>query len=409
MAAAPVPCLGVDLGATNGVVAVSRGASRVDVVANDHGSRTTPCVVGFLGGDTLVAEAARDLPPRSTLFDAKLLLGRTLQHPAVQSRLPQWPFRVSGDGGALLMTAAGGSLSPTKVTELVLRSLKETADAFLAEPASGAVITVPPYFCEAQRAAVAEAGAQAGLRVEALLCEAEAAAAAYSLGPERCVLVLCVGGRSAYAWLRKPRAGATFCKHDCDLGGRSFDQRLVDFFTQDIRARHGVDLDEPSVEELRRKCELTKRKLSSLVETSLLMFFPRFDLEYKAAVTRARFEDLCADLFRRTLALVHGVLAEAQVDSGGVHDVVLAGGSAAIPRVRGLLREAFAFRGDQLLRCSINSAEVAAHGAALHAARLRAAPLSAGLLRHHTRRLPPCRCRPPRSPSPGRPGPPGPR
>ncbi|KAK3910981.1 Heat shock protein 70 B2, partial [Frankliniella fusca] len=362
------PCVGVDLGATHCVVAVCR-KGKVDVIANDSGSRTTPSVVGFLDGESFVGEAAKDLPVDSQMFDAKLLLGRSATDPVVLSEGKDWPFQVVQEGGVLKMklpVGGGGALQPYEVTAKLLESLKDTAEMFLAQAVSSAVLTVPPYFSEAQREATRAAGARAGLRVLQLLPEPEAAATAYGLDSAKAVLVLHVGGRSLHAWVR-PRGGAgvPVCRHET-WGGSLFDRRLADHLQKELlRGRAGVtQLGAATVQELRALSETTKRKLSAMAEVPVSHFFSRLNAQFKCTVSRACFESLCADLFAKIVAVAKDALSASGVRT--VDEVVLTGGSARMPRLRAMVKEAFKLEP----RMTINPDEVVAQGAAVHAAKL---------------------------------------
>ncbi|XP_052131848.1 heat shock 70 kDa protein-like, partial [Frankliniella occidentalis] len=365
------PPIGIDLGTTYSVVAVCK-KRKVDVIANDCGSRTTPSVVGFLDGDSFVGEAAKDLPAANRVFDAKRLIGRSWKDLDVQADRKHWPFEVLEDRGVPKVRTRVSSrkemFAPEEISAMVLRSLKESAENFLGAAVSKAVITVPAYFNERQRQATVDAGKIAGLEVMSIINEPTAAAIAYGLDKvsdaRRTVFIFDLGGGTFDVSVMTIK-GAEFTvlasDGDCHLGGQDFDVRLADHFMKDIHAKHGIpQMDMQAMQDLRAACELSKRKLSSLAEASTTLFFSRYDMRYTASITRARFEDLCADLFNKTMLISKRVLNAAHLRPGDVDEVVLVGGSTRIPKVRSLLSAMF---GGRELRQSINPDEAVAYGA----------------------------------------------
>ncbi|KAJ1531405.1 hypothetical protein ONE63_000086 [Megalurothrips usitatus] len=369
--------VGFDLGTTYSAVAVCR-KGRVEVLANDSGERTTPSVVAFLGGESFVGEAARDLPAACQVFDAKRLIGRSWKDLDVQADRKHWPFDVVMVDGVpkIKLTVDGKTeeFAPEEISALVLKALKETADDFLDETVTKAVITVPAYFNERQRQATKDAGRIAGLDVLAMINEPTAAAIAYGLdrGPrpgddKKTVFIYDLGGGTfdvSIVTVEGSSIAVLASGGDTHLGGQDFDVRLLNHFTEDIHSKHGVELDVQAVQDLRRECEMAKRKLSAVAEATVSVFLARFNFGYKGTISRARFEDLCADLFKKTVDIATAVLADAELERGAVDEVVLVGGSTRIPKVRALLRELFA----KEPRHSINPDEAVAHGAAVHAA-----------------------------------------
>ncbi|XP_034247239.1 heat shock 70 kDa protein-like [Thrips palmi] len=370
------PAIGIDLGTTYSVVAVWR-KGKVDVMANESGSRTTPSVVAFMDGEAFVGDAAKDLPASTRVFDAKRLIGRSWEDMDVQQDLKHWPFQVVEEGGVpkIVVDAAGRkeSFTPEEVSAMVLRSLKETAENFLGCPVTRAVVTVPAYFNEKQRQATKSAGMIAGLNVLSIINEPTAAALAYGLtkspAQQKTVFIFDLGGGTfdvSVLTIRGNDFTVLASDGDTHLGGQDFDVRMMEHFLNDIKTRLGIsDLDQQSVQDLRALCELSKRKLSSLHEASAKLYLPRHNTNYTASMTRARFEDLCGDLFRRTMDITNRVLAEARVSHADIDEVVLVGGSTRIPKVRAMLSELF---GGKELRHSVNPDEAVAYGAAVHAA-----------------------------------------
>ncbi|KAJ1530964.1 hypothetical protein ONE63_005800 [Megalurothrips usitatus] len=370
------PPIGIDLGTTYSVVAVCR-KGKVDVIANDSGSRTTPSVVAFLDGESFVGDAAKDLPASHRVFDAKRLLGRPWKDLDVQKDKKHWPFEVLEKNGVprirVKVTSDKETFAPEEISAMVLRSLKETAQNFLGGPVSRAVITVPAYFNERQRQATVDAGKIAGLEVMSIINEPTAAAIAYGLDrkstAKRTIFIFDLGGGTfdvSVVTIQGSDFTVLASDGDTHLGGQDFDVRLMEHFLKDINSRHGISqLDMESSQELRAACELAKRKLSTQAEASTTLFFSRYNIRYSLAVTRARFEDLCGDLFRKAMDITRRVMLEAEVPFSAIDEVVLVGGSTRIPKVRAMLSELF---GGKELRQSINPDEAVAHGAAVRAA-----------------------------------------
>ncbi|KAK3910977.1 Heat shock 70 kDa protein [Frankliniella fusca] len=409
------PIVGIDLGTTYSVVAVhSKG--RVEILSNDSGSRTTPSVVGFLSGDSFVGEAAKDLPPSCQVFGqyapsnfgllertcelvhAKRLIGRPWKDvTSTVCRKNHWPFKVFDDCGVpriqVKIDEKEEEFSPEEISGLVLRSMRDTAETVLGVPVTRAVITVPAYFNERQRQATKLAGqwtqtlamAQickiAGLEVTAMINEATAAAVAYGLDKKsssemkkKTIFIFDLGGGTfdvSVVTVLGNDFTVLASGGDPHLGGQDFDVRLMDHFTKEIRAKHRAQLNEMSIQELRRACELAKRKLSAMAEVPLSVYFAELDLGFRSTVSRALFEDLCADLFKLAMKIAEDILVDSKVDRCDIDEVVLVGGSTRIPKVRALLSDMF---GGRELRQSINPDEAVAYGAAMHAANLARDP-----------------------------------
>ncbi|KAJ1530965.1 hypothetical protein ONE63_005801 [Megalurothrips usitatus] len=375
------PIIGIDLGTTYSVVAICR-KGRVEVVCDDTGSRTVPSIVGFMGKEQFVGAAAKDLPSESQVFDAKRLIGRPWQDVMKTENREHWPFVVFEDRGvARVRVRIDGRVedfAPEEISAMVLRHMKEMAEGFLGEPVSRAVVTVPAYFNERQRQATKLAARVAGLEVAAMINEPTAAAVAYGLdktsgtaAAKKTIFIYDLGGGTFDVSVMTVH-GSEFTVlatgGDAHLGGQDFNSRLVEFIREDIRTSHNIKLDSESIQELRRACEVAKRKLSKLPEVSISVFFSRHKLGYKKTLTRACFEDLCIDLFKRTIQLSEQVLADSKVPFSAIDEVVLVGGSTHIPRVRELLKTLF--HGKEP-RKSINVDEAVAYGAAVHAAVLK--------------------------------------
>ncbi|XP_034246877.1 chaperone protein DnaK-like [Thrips palmi] len=375
------PVVGIDLGTTYSVVAVYR-RGKVEIFSNDNGSRTTPSVVGFMDGESFVGEAAKDLPASNQVYDAKRLIGRPWKDEKVQSDRKSWPFEVFEEKGApRIRVDVGGkkeTFAPEEISAMVLRNLKETAEGALGEPVNRAVITVPAYFDERQRQATRAAGRIAGLEVVAMINEPTAGAIAYGLdkksAKKKTVFVYDLGGGTfdvSVMVIEGSEFKVLASGGDTHLGGQDFDLRLVCYCVEEIRRQHGVDLaalqDKQSLQDLRKACELAKRMLSSLHEAPISVFLTRHQIGYNTKISRARFENLCADLFKKTVDITNEVLADAEVSHAAIDEVVLVGGSTRIPKVRSMLSKLFG--GKELCR-AINPDEAVAYGAAVHAAAL---------------------------------------
>jgi len=374
--------VGIDLGTTYSCVGIWNNDG-VDIIANEMGNRTTPSCVAFtdverLVGDAAVHQVARN--PANTIYDTKRLIGRKFEDPAVQSDLRFLPFRVSrGEGGEpLIAVQAQGQerhFHPEEISSMVLGKMRENAEAHLGSRVQDAVITVPSHFGDAQRQATKDAGTISGLNVLRIINEPTAAAIAYGLdrasSQERNVLVFDMGGGTLDVSVLTIEDGIFEVKATCGdarLGGADFDSRLVEFCVQDFeRKNQGKTLtDNPrALRRLRTMCERAKRKLSSdqdaIIEVDSLLD----GIDFICRLSRARFEALNIDYFRRALNYVEQCLQDGGVGKRDVHDVLLVGGSTRIPRLQAMLEEYF--DGKELLR-SINPDEAVAYGAAVQAA-----------------------------------------
>jgi len=374
-----MPAIGIDLGTTYSCVGVYQN-DRVEIIANDQGNRTTPSYVAFSDTERLIGEAAKNqaaMNPVNTVFDAKRLIGRKVSDPVVQSDKKHWPFKVaSNDDKPLIEVQHLGekkTFTPESISAAVLGKMKETAEAFCGTTVTDAVITVPAYFNDSQRQATKDAGTIAGLNVMRIINEPTAAAIAYGLDKktdrEKTVLIFDLGGGTFDVSLLTIDDGIFEVKAtagDTHLGGEDFDNRLVTHFTQEFKRKHKKDMSENprAVRRLRTACERAKRQLSAGASASIEIDSLYEGMDMYTSITRARFEDLCADLFRGCLGPVEKVLKDAQVSKAQVDEVVLVGGSTRIPKVQQLLSEFF---NGKELNHSINPDEAVAYGAAVQA------------------------------------------
>jgi len=374
------PAVGIDLGTTYSCVGIWQN-DRVEIIANDQGNRTTPSYVAFTDTERLIGDAAKNqcaMNPINTIFDAKRLIGRKFTDPVVQSDMKHWPFKlISGDGDIpriqVQYKGEEKTFSAEEISSMVLIKMKETAEAFVGKDVKDVVVTVPAYFNDSQRQATKDAGAIAGLNVLRIINEPTAAAIAYGLDKktagETNVLIFDLGGGTFDVSLLTIDDGIFEVKAtagDTHLGGEDFDNRLVNHFVQEFKRKHKKDLtgNARSMRRLRTACERAKRNLSSSANASIEIDSLFEGVDFYSSITRARFEDLCADLFRGTLEPVEKVLRDSKIDKGSVHEVVMVGGSTRIPKVNELISGFF--NGKEPAR-SINPDEAVAYGAAVQA------------------------------------------
>ncbi|EDW81473.1 uncharacterized protein Dwil_GK11009 [Drosophila willistoni] len=374
------PAVGIDLGTTYSCVGVFQHG-KVEIIANDQGNRTTPSYVAFTDTERLIGDAAKNqvaMNPTQTIFDAKRLIGRKFEDSAVQSDMKHWPFEVvSVDGKPKIEVVYKDekkTFFPEEISSMVLTKMKETAEAYLGKTVANAVITVPAYFNDSQRQATKDAGTIAGLNVLRIINEPTAAAIAYGLDKkavgERNVLIFDLGGGTFDVSILSIDDGIFEVKStagDTHLGGEDFDNRLVTHFVQEFKRKHKKDLttNKRALRRLRTACERAKRTLSSSTQASIEIDSLFEGTDFYTSITRARFEELNADLFRSTMDPVEKALRDAKLDKSAIHDIVLVGGSTRIPKVQRLLQDLF--NGKELNK-SINPDEAVAYGAAVQAA-----------------------------------------
>ena len=372
--------VGIDLGTTYSCVGVWQN-ERVEIIANDQGNRTTPSYVAFTDTERLIGDAAKNQSaanPGNTVFDAKRLIGRKFKDAAVQSDMKHWPFRLQSgpdDKPQIVVTYKGAEKTffAEEISSMVLTKMKEVSEAFIGTDVKNAVITVPAYFNDGQRQATKDAGAIAGLNVLRIINEPTAAAIAYGLdkkGGEKNVLIFDLGGGTFDVSLLTIDDGIFEVKAtagDTHLGGEDFDNRLVDFFTQEFKRKHRKDMkgNPRALRRLRSACERAKRTLSSGTQAHLEIDSLFEGVDFHSTLTRARFEELCSDYFRKCMEPVQKVLQDSKMSKSQIHDIVLVGGSSRIPKVQENLREFF--NGQELCK-SINPDEAVAHGATVQAA-----------------------------------------
>ena len=374
--------IGIDLGTTYSCVAIWQ-SNKVEIIANDNGNRTTPSYVAFTETERLIGDAAKNqssMNPQNSIFDAKRLIGRDIDDPIIKQDIATWPFKVIADADKkpkieIEYKGETKKFSPEEISSMVLVKMKETAETYLGEKVTDAVITVPAYFNDSQRQATKDAGSIAGLNVLRIINEPTAAAIAYGLekkdaGKEINVLIFDLGGGTFDVSLLSIDDGIFEVKAtagDTHLGGEDFDTRLVNHFKNEFKRKHKKDIGDNmrALKRLRTACERAKRTLSTATQTTIEIDSIYDGVDFYSTITRARFEELCQDLFRDTMNPVEKVLRDASFDKQMVDDIVLVGGSTRIPKIQSLLSNFFS--GKELSR-SINPDEAVAYGAAVQAA-----------------------------------------
>jgi len=372
--------VGIDLGTTYSCVGVWQN-DRVEIIANDQGNRTTPSYVAFTDSERLIGDAAKSqaaMNAENTVFDAKRLIGRKFADPGVQSDMKHWPFKVvCGAGGTPIIDVEykgeRKSFKAEEISSMVLIKMKEIAEAYLGKEVKNAVVTVPAYFNDSQRQATKDAGSISGLNVLRIINEPTAAAIAYGLdkkGDEKNVLIFDLGGGTFDVSLLTIEEGIFEVKAtagDTHLGGEDFDNRMVDYFLQEFKRRHRKDMsqNQRSLRRLRTACERAKRTLSSSTQAHIEIDSLFDGIDFNATITRARFEDLCMDYFKKCMDPCEKVLRDSKISKGEVDEVVLVGGSTRIPKIQSMLTDFF--NGKEPCK-SINPDEAVAYGATVQAA-----------------------------------------
>lgn len=379
--------IGIDLGTTNSCVAVFEGTNSSDgpestVIPNPEGARTTPSIIAFTEtGERLVGQIAKRQSatnPTRTVHAVKRLMGRKFAEPDVQKQLASVSYTiVEHANGDAWVSIDKTTYSPPEVSSMVLRSLKETAEKYLGEEVTDAVVTVPAYFDDAQRQATKDAGKIAGLRIERILNEPTAAALAYGLDKRdaRRIAVYDLGGGTFDISVLDINGGVFSVKGtggDTHLGGEDFDVRLIDTLADEFQKVHGVDLrgDRMALQRLREAAEKAKHELSSTLETEINVPFIATTgggpLHFERTIKRSELEILTIDLIDRTIEACRALLEDIRVSPADIDDVVLVGGMTRMPAVQRAVKTFFGRDAHK----GVNPDEVVAVGAAIQAAAL---------------------------------------
>ena len=367
--------IGIDLGTTNSVVAVMEGSSPT-VIANSEGGRTTPSVVAFTkSGDRLVGQAAKRQAvtnPKNTIYSIKRFMGRTHNEVKEEEKMISYEV-VPGENDSVRVKIDDRLYSPPEISAMILQKMKQTAEDYLGQKVAEAVITVPAYFNDSQRQATKDAGEIAGLEVKRIINEPTAAALAYGLdkkGQDQKIAVYDLGGGTFDISILELGDGVFEVKStngDTHLGGDNFDQRLVDYIAEEFKKDEGIDLrDDPmALQRLRETSEKAKIELSSQMQTDVNLPFitatQKGPKHLNLNITRAKFEQLCEYLFKRTVEPCEKALQDAGMTPNDIDEVILVGGSTRIPKIQQIVKDFFGKEPNK----GVNPDEVVAVGAAI--------------------------------------------
>ncbi len=371
--------IGIDLGTTNSVVSVMEGASQI-VIANSEGGRTTPSIVGFTkSGERVVGESAKRQAvtnPKNTIYSIKRFMGRKPVEVESESKMVPYQVANSKDGNAVRVNIDGRDYSPEEISSMILQKMKQTAEDYLGQKVTEAVITVPAYFNDAQRQATKTAGEIAGLNVRRIINEPTAAALAYGLDKKNKNMTIAVydlGGGTFDVSVLEIGDGVFEVKStngDTHLGGDNFDKRLIDYLADEFNNQERIDLrkDAMALQRLREAAEKAKIELSSKLETEVNLPFITATQDgpkhLVVKITRSKFESLCEDLFDGTLKPCEQALRDAKITPAQIDEVILVGGSTRIPRIQELVKKFFGKEPSK----NVNPDEVVAIGAAVQGA-----------------------------------------
>ena len=378
-------CIGIDLGTTNSCVGIWQN-NNVEIIANDQGNRTTPSFVAFTEHERIIGNGAKNQSaqnPKNTIYDAKRLIGLNFNDEKVQSDIKHFSYDVKCNNGKPVINVQyqneSKSFKPEEISSMILIKMKEIAESYLGSNVTSAVITVPAYFNDAQRQATKDAGIIAGLDVKRIINEPTAAAIAYGLDKkgsgELNVLIYDLGGGTFDVSILTIDDGIFEVKAtagDTHLGGEDLDRRLLEYFITEFKRKNKKDISENkrAIRRLQTACESAKKTLSTSTVANIEIDALYEGIDFITSITRARFEDLCSDLFRKTFEPVEQVLRDSKLSKSAIHEIVLVGGSSRIPKIQEQLSDFF--NGKKLCQ-SINPDEAVAYGAAVQGAILSGA------------------------------------
>jgi heat shock 70kDa protein 1/2/6/8 len=372
--------VGMDVGTTNSCVAVWQNG-KVEIIANDQGNRTMPSYVSFTEEERLIGEAAKSSAttnPFNTVYDAKRLIGHRFSDPATQEDIKNFTYNVIDDNDKpkIKVEYKGEykTFAPEEISAMVIGKMKEVAEAYLGEPVTDVVITVPAYFNDSQRQATKDAGAIAGLNVLRIINEPTAAAIAYGLdkkskGEKNIMIIDAGGGTTDISILTiedsvfevKATSGNTH------LGGEDFDNLVMNYLAEEFKKKNKKDITENkrAMRRLRSACETAKKTLSSSTVATIEIDSLYDGIDFRTTLTRAKFENLCEEVFKKVMDPIDQAMKDAKMGKADIHEIVLVGGSTRIPKIQELVKEYF--NGKQVNK-SINPDEAIAYGAACLAA-----------------------------------------
>jgi len=368
--------IGIDLGTTYSCVGVYKNG-RVEIIPNDQGNRITPSYVAFDGEERFIGDAAKNqaaLNPTNTVFDVKRLIGRRMSDDTVQKDMKLLPFDIVDKDSKpyvqVMFKEEKKQYSPEEISAMILGKMREIAESFLGKSIANAVVTVPAYFNDAQRQATKDAGTISSLNVLRIINEPTAAAIAYGLdkkGGEKNILVFDLGGGTFDVTVLTIDNGVfevVATNGDTHLGGEDFDQRVMEYMMKIFKRKHKKDMskDKRSIQKLRREVERAKRSLSSTAAARIEIEALFDGTDFSETLTRARFEELNMDLFKKTLGPVKKVMEDAGFKKSQLDEIVMVGGSTRIPKVQQLIKDYF--NGKEPNK-GINPDEAVAYGAAV--------------------------------------------
>ena len=369
--------IGIDLGTTNSCVAIMDGKNP-KVIENSEGARTTPSVVAFTESEKLIGQSAKRQAvtnPENTLYAVKRFIGRSFEDDTVQKDLGLSPFKIiKGNNGDAWVEAQGEKYSPSQISAFILQKMKETAEKYLGQAVTKAVITVPAYFNDAQRQATKDAGKIAGLEVLRIINEPTAASLAYGLDKKQSgtVVVYDLGGGTFDVSILEVGDGVFEVKAtngDTHLGGEDFDLRIIDFLASEFKKEQGIDLknDKLALQRLKEAAEKAKIELSSSTQTDVNLPFVTADQSgpkhLNVKLTRAKLEELVDDLLQNTIEPCKKALSDAGLSASDINDVILVGGMTRMPKVTEIVKNFFGKDPSK----GVNPDEVVAMGAAIQA------------------------------------------
>jgi heat shock protein 1/8 len=373
------PCIGLDLGTTYSCVAYyNPQSSSVEIIANDQGNRITPSYVAFTETERLVGNAAKNQASRNienTIYDIKRLMGRTFDDPVVQEEIKRLPYKVVNRNNKpvvqVMYKHEQKEYTPEQISAMIIEYMTTQAENYLGKKIKNIVITVPSYFTDAQRQATKDAGAICKMNVLRIINEPTAASLCYGLGKtsETRVLIFDTGGGTMDATLLEIDNGAfevLSTSGDGHLGGEDFDQRMVDHFVQEFKRKNNKDIskNQKALSRLKTACQSAKHTLSASATAAVEIDSLQDGVDFNSSITRARFNDLCADLFQKCLDPVEKCLKDAGASKDSIHEVVLVGGSTRVPKLQQMLRDYF---NGKELNNSVNPDEAVAYGASIQA------------------------------------------